>query len=98
MQIFRPNDQPDRPQGIVFLRARLGVAGKPPLRMRIWPIVSMCLILVSGVIGTPAPALHGEGLVTLLGGGTIALLIAVEVVLDPQDDRGVFAYVLPLGV
>jgi signal transduction histidine kinase len=98
MQIFRPNDQPDRPQGIVFLRERLGVVGKPPLRMRIWPIVSMCLILVSGVIGSPAPALHGEGLVTLLGGGTIAALIAIEIYFDPQEDRIQAVCILGLGL
>jgi signal transduction histidine kinase len=98
MQIFRPDDQPDRPQGIMFLRERLGKQGKPPLRMRIWPIVSMVLILISGVIGTPAPALHGEGLVTLLGGGTIAILIAIELYYDPQDDRAEFVFITLLGL
>ena len=102
MQIFRPDDQPDRPHGIMLLRERVGGRGgencAPPLRARLWPVVSMSLILVSGLIGTPAPALHGEGLVTLLGGGTIAALIAVEVLFDPQDDRIVFAYVLLLGL
>src|ERR1700761_9617581 len=101
MQIFRPNDQPDRPHGIMLLRERATGAGEDcqvPLRARIWPLVSLSLILVSGLIGTPAPALHGEGLVTLLGGGTIAILIAIEVFFDPQDDRAVFAYVLLLGL
>jgi signal transduction histidine kinase len=75
-----------------------GADCKPPLRTRVWPLVSLSLILISGLIGTPAPALHGEGLVTLLGGGTIAALIVIEVWLDPQDDRAVFAYVLLLGL
>ena len=102
MQIFRPDDQPDRPHGIMMLRER-AAAGRdedcrPPLRMRLWPLVSMTLILISGLIGTPTPALHGEGLVTLLGGGTIAALIVIEVWFDPQDDRAVFAYVLLLGL
>ena len=66
--------------------------------MRLWPLVSLTLVLISGLIGTPAPALHGEGLVTLLGGGTIAALIVIEVWIDPQDDRAVFAYVLLLGL
>src|SRR5215470_9542124 len=101
MQIFRPDGRPDRPQGIMMLRERaLGRDEdcRPPLRTRIWPLVSLTLILISGLIGTPAPALHGEGLVTLLGGGTIAALIVIEVWLDPQDDRAVFAYVLLLGL
>jgi signal transduction histidine kinase len=102
MQIFRPDDQPDRPHGIMLLRGR--AAGdrdedcRPPLRVRLWPLVSLTLVLISGLIGTPAPALHGEGLVTLLGGGTIAALIVIEVWIDPQDDRAVFAYVLLLGL
>jgi signal transduction histidine kinase len=98
MQIFRPDDQPDRPQGIMFLRERLGASGRPPIQMRIWPVVSMVLILVSGLIGTPTPALHGEGLVTLLGGGTIAALIAIELYFDPQDDRAEFAFITLLGL
>jgi signal transduction histidine kinase len=68
------------------------------MRACLWPLVSLTLILISGLIGTPTPALHGEGLVTLLGGGTIAALIAVEVLWDPQDDRAVFVYVLLLGL
>jgi signal transduction histidine kinase len=101
MQIFRPDDQPDRPHGIMMLRERAAGHDKdcrPPMRARLWPLVSLTLILISGLIGTPAPALHGEGLVTLLGGGTIAALIVVEVWFDPQDDRAVFAYVLLLGL
>src|SRR5256885_3822921 len=35
---------------------------------------------------------------TLLGGGTIAALIVIEVWFDPQDDRAIFAYVLLLGL
>jgi signal transduction histidine kinase len=100
MQIFRPDDQPDRPHGIMLLRAKLGKDcedGKAPLRMRVWPVFSMVLILLSGVIGTPTPALYGEGLVTLLGGGTIAILIAIEIYFDPQGDRAQFAFVLLLG-
>jgi signal transduction histidine kinase len=101
MQIFRPDDQPDRPQGIMFLRERLGQGcknGKAPVRMRIWPVVSMVLILISGLIGTPTPALWGEGLVTLLGGGTLAVLIAIELIYDPQDDRAEFVFILLLGL
>jgi signal transduction histidine kinase len=102
MQIFRPDDQPDRPHGIMLLRER-ATAGReencrPPLRMRLWPLASLTLILISGLIGTPTPALHGEGLVTLLGGGTIAALIVIEVWFDPQNNRAVFAYVLLLGL
>ena len=44
----------------------------------------MVLILISGLIGTPTPALRGEGLVTLLGGGTLAALIAIESVWTPR--------------
>ncbi len=105
MQIFRPDDEPDRPHGIMLLRQRLskqdGAAGedcRPPLRMRMWPVASMVLILISGLIGTPTPALHGEGLVTLLGGGTLAALIAIELYFDPQDDRAEFAFILLLGI
>jgi signal transduction histidine kinase len=97
MEIFRPDHQPDRPHGIMLLRERLRPDGKPPLRMRIWPVVSMVLILISGLIGTPTPALHGEGLVTLLGGGTLAALIAIELIWDPQDDRVEFVYISLLG-
>jgi signal transduction histidine kinase len=105
MQIFRPDGEPDRPHGIMLLRQRMsgvqaevGKDCRPPLKMRIWPVVSMILILISGVIGTPAPALHGEGLVTLLGGGTIAILIWIELQFDPQDDRAEFAFILLLGL
>jgi signal transduction histidine kinase len=97
MQIFRPNDQPDRPQGIMFLRERLSRSGGSAWKMRLWPIVSMVLILISGVIGTPAPALWGEGLVTLLGGGTLAILIAIELIFDPQDNRSEFIFISLLG-
>ncbi len=97
MQIFRPDDQPDRPHGIMFLRDRMQTAGKSSTKMRIWPIVSMVLILISGLVGTPAPALHGDGLVTLLGGGTIAVLIAIELIFDPQDARGQFVFISLLG-
>jgi signal transduction histidine kinase len=98
MQIFRPDDQPDRPHGIMLLRDRLSSSGRPTWKMRLWPIVSMVLILISGVIGTPAPALWGEGLVTLLGGGTLAILIAVELIFDPQDERAEFLFILFLGL
>jgi signal transduction histidine kinase len=98
MQIFRPDDQPDRPQAIMFLRERLSRSGKGTWKMRLWPIVSMVLILISGVIGTPAPALYGEGLVTLLGGGTLAVLIAIELIFDPQDVRAEFVFILLLGL
>ncbi|HJZ35978.1 MAG TPA: histidine kinase [Solirubrobacterales bacterium] len=98
MQIFRPDHEPDRPHGIMLLRDRMRPQdGKLPIRMRIWPIVSMVLILISGLIGTPTPALHGEGLVTLLGGGTLAALIAIELIWDPQDDRAEFVYISLLG-
>ncbi|HEX4751389.1 MAG TPA: histidine kinase [Solirubrobacterales bacterium] len=98
MQIFRPDDQPDRPQAIMFLRERISRSGKGSWKIRLWPVVSMVLILISGVIGTPTPALYGEGLVTLLGGGTLAILIAIELIFDPQDDRAVFGYILLLGL
>jgi signal transduction histidine kinase len=98
MQIFRPNDQPDRPHGIMLLRNRLsGDDCKPSLKMRIWPVASMVLVLISGLIGTPTPALHGDGLVTLLGGGTIAVLIGIELYFDPQSDPSQVAFVLGLG-
>jgi signal transduction histidine kinase len=97
MQIFRPDNEPDRPHGIMLLRDRLRKDGKTPARMRIWPVLSMFLILISGVIGTPAPALHGDGLITLLGGGTIAILIFVELYFDPQDDRAEFVFISLLG-
>jgi signal transduction histidine kinase len=98
MQIFRPDDEPDRPQGIMFLKQRIKPEGRPPLRMRIWPVVSMTLILISGLIGTPTPAFYGEGLVTLLGGGTIAALIFIELYYDPQDDRAEFVFITLLGL
>src|ERR1700742_4411023 len=98
MQIFRPDDQPDRPQGIMFLRDRLSRSGGSAWKMRLWPVVSMVLILISGLIGTPTPALWGEGLVTLLGGGTLAILIAIELIYDPQDDRAEFVFILLLGL
>jgi signal transduction histidine kinase len=98
MQIFRPDNEPDRPHGIMLLRDRMRPQdGKLPIRMRIWPVLSMFLILISGLIGTPTPALHGEGLVTLLGGGTLAALIAIELIWDPQDDRAEFVYISLLG-
>jgi signal transduction histidine kinase len=97
MQVFRPDDEPNRPHGIMLLRDRLRKDGKTALRMRIWPVVSMVLILISGLIGTPTPALHGEGLVTLLGGGTLAALIAIELIWDPQDDRAEFIFISLLG-
>ncbi|HVT00031.1 MAG TPA: hypothetical protein VHE08_05880, partial [Solirubrobacterales bacterium] len=97
MQVFRPDDQPDRPHGIMLLRERLRKDGKSPRRMQIWPVASMVLILISGVIGTPAPALHGDGLVTLLGGGTLIALIAIELIFDPQDERAEFVFISLLG-
>jgi signal transduction histidine kinase len=97
MQIFRPDDEPDRPHGIMLLRERLRPDGKMPMRMRIWPVVSMVLILISGLIGTPTPALHGDGLVTLLGGGTLAALIVIELWFDPQDNLAEFAFISLLG-
>lgn len=98
MQIFRPDHEPDRPHGIMLLRSRLRPDDcKIPIRMRIWPVLSMILILISGLIGTPTPALHGEGLVTLLGGGTLAALIAIELIFDPQDDRAEFVFISLLG-
>ena len=101
MKIFRPDHEPDRPHGIMFLREHLNkdcAEGKTPVRMRVWPVVSMVLILISGLIGTPTPALWGEGLVTLLGGGTLAVLIAIELIYDPQDDRAEFVFILLLGL
>jgi signal transduction histidine kinase len=97
VQIFRPDDQPDRPHGIMLLRDRMRPDGKPPKRMRIWPVVSMALILISGLIGTPTPALMGDGLVTLLGGGTLAALIAIELIFDPQDDKLEFVFISLIG-
>lgn len=101
MQIFRPDGQPDRPHAVTFLLERVGkecTKGGVPMRMRVWPVVSMTLILISGLIGTPTPALWGEGLVTLLGGGTLAVLIAIELIYDPQDDRAEFVFILLLGL
>jgi signal transduction histidine kinase len=97
VQIFRPDDEPNRPHGIMLLRERLRKDGKASMRMRIWPVVSMVLILISGLIGTPTPALHGEGLVTLLGGGTLAALIAIELIWDPQSNRSEFIFISLLG-
>jgi signal transduction histidine kinase len=97
MQFFRA-DGPTRPNGILLLRDRLTGSDRGPSRFRAWPIVSMLLILVSGVIGTPAPALHGEGFLTLVGGGTILALVIIEVVWDPQSDRAGFATCLALGL
>ena len=82
----------------MFLRDKLRRDGKSAMRMRVWPVVSMVLILISGLVGTPTPALHGEGLVTLLGGGTLAILIAIELLYDPQDDRAEFVFILLLGL
>jgi signal transduction histidine kinase len=98
MQIFRPDNQPDRPHGIMLLRERIGAGpGKRPMKVQAWGVVSMGLILVSGLIGTPTPSLSGEGLVTLLGGGTIAILIAIELIFDPQDDLAEFVFISLLG-
>src|ERR1700761_5074491 len=97
MQIFRPDHQPERPHGIMLLCERLRADGKTPARMRIWPVMSMLLILISGLIGTPTPAVYGDGLVTLLGGGTIAVLIFIELYFDPQDDRAEFVFISLLG-
>jgi signal transduction histidine kinase len=97
MQIFRPDDEPDRPHGIMLLRNRMMKDGKPRLRARIWPVFSMVLILISGLIGTPTPALHGDGLVTLLGGGTLAALIVIELWFDPQDNLAEFVFISLLG-
>src|ERR1700744_5825513 len=97
MQIFPPDNEPNRPHGIMMLRDRLRSDGKSPMRMRVWPVFSMGLILISGLIGTPTPAFHGEGLVTLLGGGTLAALILLELIFDPQDDRIEFVCISLLG-
>src|SRR6201985_3367079 len=97
MQIFRPDGEPDRPHGVMMLRSKFREDGRMPLRMRIWPVVSMVLILISGLIGTPTPALHGDGLVTLLGGGTLAALIAIELIFDPQDNVAEFFFISLLG-
>src|ERR1700750_1726092 len=98
MQIFRPDGEPARPPGVMLLPHKLRPQdGKIPMRMRIWPVVSMLLILISGLIGTPTPALHGDGLVTLLGGGTLAALIAIELIWDPQSNRAEFIFISLLG-
>jgi signal transduction histidine kinase len=97
MQFFRP-DGTTRPNGIVALRDRLSGSNLAGGRFRAWPVLSMLLILVSGVIGTPAPALHGEGFLTLVGGGTIIALIVIEIGWDPQSDRAAFATCLALGL
>src|SRR6201996_5797937 len=98
MQIFRPDNEPNRPHGIMMLRDRLRPEDdKIPMRMRVWPVLSMFLILISGLIGTPTPALHGDGLVTLLGGGTLAALIVLELIFDPQSNRAEFVFVSLLG-
>ncbi len=97
MEIFRPDSEPDRPHGIMLLRDRMRSKGESTLKMRLWPIFSMVLILISGLIGTPAPALHGDGLVTLLGGGTLAALIAIELIFDPQDNVAEFFFISLLG-
>ncbi|HVW48606.1 MAG TPA: sensor histidine kinase [Solirubrobacterales bacterium] len=97
MQIFRPDGEPDRPHGIMLLRNRLRPDGTIPMRIRVWPVISMVLILISGLIGTPTPALHGEGLATLLGGGTLVALILIELIFDPQDDRAEFVFISLLG-
>jgi signal transduction histidine kinase len=97
MQIFRA-DGTTRPNGIIELRNRLTLSDRGSARFRAWPVVSMLLILVSGVIGTPAPALHGEGFLTLVGGGTILALIVIEIGWDPQSDRAGFAFCLGLGL
>jgi signal transduction histidine kinase len=97
MQFFRPNHT-TRPNGILLLRERLGGSERDRTRFRAWPVFSMLLILVSGVIGTPAPALHGDGFLTLVGGGTIVALIVIEIYWDPQSDRANFATCLALGL
>jgi signal transduction histidine kinase len=97
MQFFRP-DGTTRPNGILMLRNRLSGSDLAGGRFRAWPVVSMLLILVSGVIGTPAPALHGEGFLTLVGGGTILALVVIEIGWDPQSDRAAFATCLALGL
>src|SRR6201996_4198599 len=98
MQIFRPDHEPDRPHGIMLLRDRMRPQdGKLPIRMRVWPGISMILILISGLIGTPTPALHGDGLVTPLGGGTLAARIAIELIWAPQSNRAEFVFISLLG-
>src|ERR1700761_8101065 len=90
MQIFRPDNEPNRPHGIMMLRDRLRPEDdKIPMRMRVWPVLSMFLILISGLIGTPTPALHGDG--------TLAALIVLELIFDPQDDRAEFVFISLLG-
>lgn len=94
MRVFRPDDA-SGPPGIQLLRdAAADRRGRP---LRAWPLFALGLIFVSGVIGTPAPALSGEGLVTLLGAGTILVLIATELLFDPQGHRSVVAFCLALG-
>src|SRR6201992_3882655 len=97
MEIFRPDGEPDRPHGIMLLRDRMRNQGESTLKMRLWPIFSMVLILISGLIGTPSPALHGDGLVTLLGGGTLAARIAIELIFAPQDNVSEFIFISLLG-
>src|ERR1700761_635336 len=90
MQIFRPDNEPNRPHGIMMLRDRLRPEDdKIPMRMRVWPVLSMFLILISGLIGTPTPALHGDG--------TLAALIVLELIFDPDDDRIEFVSISLIG-
>jgi signal transduction histidine kinase len=65
--------------------------------MRAWTGVVLTLVLVTGLTGAATPALHGDGLFTLLGGLLIAALIVVQVVLGPDGDPAVVVFSLTLG-
>jgi signal transduction histidine kinase len=92
MRFLRPEDATGRPRFEQLIHE-----DAPRTNRRPWPLFALALVFVSGVIGTPAPALHGEGLVTLLGGGTLIALFLIEVFVDPQGNRAVTAYSLALG-
>ena len=99
MRIFRPDPNPDgSPAYPVGTRLISGPwSGRRPARMRAFPIAALTLVLVSGLIGSPPPALHGDGLLTLIGGGLIAALILIELFIDPPGDVAGAAFSLTLG-
>jgi len=65
--------------------------------MRAWTGAVLTLVLVTGLTGAAAPALHGDGLFTLLGGLLIAALIVVQVAWGPDGTLAVVVFSLTLG-
>jgi signal transduction histidine kinase len=92
------DDSPAPPHGNLLARARKG--GGP--HGRFGPFLglgALCILFASLLLQLPAPALHGDGLVGMLGVAAVLLALVVELALNPGTIRWVtfFGLAISLG-